>query len=61
MSVVFVPASEWQTTDEWRAAQVSTGEVPTYFTPAREQAIREWGAKAGLRNEPLPHEPQVGE
>lgn len=47
----------WQTCDQWRAAQVSTGEQPLYWTEAREIAASEFGRRAGLRNVPMAHEP----
>lgn len=51
----------WLTLDQWRASRLSTGELPTYHTPARQAAENAWAEQAGLRAEPLPHEPQVGE
>jgi len=51
----------WQTVDQWRAARLSTGEQPTYHTPAREAAEDEWGRRAGLVKVELPHERQERE
>lgn len=53
-------ASWWplgMSVDEYRGLHTLRS-VAAYWTPERERRDREWGDRAGLRTEPLPHEPQ---